>query len=192
MVFAQTYSQTFTPDSAPRTWRLGQTGTNKCGNLSNQKSTCQNAYGASIPSWLSAHNAHDTCSWIVCTAVNSVEDFCLFAPHQPGSMSDIGNMERSVVAWCLKPGYGTRIIPPGAITGAHFVQTPDYVQVTGTGDLTKLNVPKGDTGGELDPHGEDGLGERCALSVPAYTHMRPAVWQAIPSADSSSRARSAT
>jgi hypothetical protein len=30
-----------------------------------------------------------------------------------------------------QPGYGTRLIPDGAITGAHFVQTPDYVQVTG-------------------------------------------------------------
>ena len=99
------------------------------------------------------------------TAVNSVEDFCLFAPHQPGPASDIGNRERDVVAWCLKPGYGTRLMPPGTITGAHFIQTPDYVQVTGTGDLTKLNIPKGDAGGELDPHGEDGLGERGALFV---------------------------
>ena len=31
----------------------------------------------------------------------------------------------------LQPGYGTRLIPDGSITGAHFVQTPDYVQVTG-------------------------------------------------------------
>lgn len=40
----------------------------------------------------------------------------------------------------------------------HFVQTPDYVQVTGVGDLTKLNVPAGDEGGELDPHGATGNG----------------------------------
>ena len=31
----------------------------------------------------------------------------------------------------LQSGYGTRLIPDGTITGAHFVQTPDYVQVTG-------------------------------------------------------------
>lgn len=55
-------------------------------------------------------------------------------------------------------GYGTRLIPDGTIQGAHFVQTPDYVQVTGIGDLTKINVPKGDAGGELDPHGADGNG----------------------------------
>lgn len=40
----------------------------------------------------------------------------------------------------------------------HFVQTPDYVQVTGVGDLTKLNIPAGDEGGELDPHGATGNG----------------------------------
>lgn len=58
----------------------------------------------------------------------------------------------------IQDGYGTRLIPDGTIQGAHFVQTPDYVQVTGIGDLTKINVPKGDAGGELDPHGADGNG----------------------------------
>ena len=91
-------------------------------------------------------------------AVNSVDDFCVFAPPEPGTDSVIGNTERIEVAWCIKPGYGTRLIPNGAITGAHFVQTPDYVQVTGVGDLTLLNIPKGDEGGELDPHGADGNG----------------------------------
>ncbi|OBZ67650.1 hypothetical protein A0H81_12195 [Grifola frondosa] len=66
--------------------------------------------------------------------------------------------ERIEVAWCIKSGYGTRLIPDGTITGAHFVQTPDYVQVTGVGDLTKINIPAGDEGGELDPHGADGNG----------------------------------
>ncbi len=27
-------------------------------------------------------------------------------------------------------------------------------KITGAGDLTKLNIPAGDDGGELDPHGE--------------------------------------
>jgi len=84
--------------------------------------------------------------------------------------------QRIEVSWCIKacfpplvlpftlligrwqPGYGTRLIPDGTITGAHFVQTPDYVQVTGVGDLTKINIPAGDDGGELDPHGADGNG----------------------------------
>jgi hypothetical protein len=32
----------------------------------------------------------------------------------------------------MKDGYGTRLIPDGSIHGAHFVQTPDFVQITGT------------------------------------------------------------
>lgn len=39
------------------------------------------------------------------------------------------------------------------------MQTPDYVQITGVGDLTSLNIPAGnDGGGELDPHGATGNG----------------------------------
>ena len=104
-------------------------------------------------------------------------DFCLFAPPESGPKPDIANTKRNAVAWCLRPGYGTRTIPPGAITGAHFVQTPDYVQITGIGDLTKLNIPKGTTTAmtEMDPHGKDGLGERCASPAPAYTHTHATI-----------------
>ncbi|THH03063.1 hypothetical protein EW145_g6560 [Phellinidium pouzarii] len=90
--------------------------------------------------------------------VNSVDDFCLYAPPEPGPSSTIGETERIEVAWCMKSGTGARLIPDGTIQGAHFVQTPDYVQITGVGDLTKLNIPSGDSGGELDPHGADGNG----------------------------------
>ncbi|RDX51785.1 hypothetical protein OH76DRAFT_1454722 [Lentinus brumalis] len=131
---AQTYSATYLPDTAPKTSEKGQSGTNQCGNGSDQNSMCQNVY------------------------VNSLDDFCLFAPPQPGPDSVIGNTERIEVAWCVQAGHGTRVIPDGTITGAHFVQTPDYVQVTGVGDLTKINIPQGDEGGELDPHGADGNG----------------------------------
>jgi len=93
--------------------------------------------------------------------VNALDDFCLWAPPSNKSSfgdSRIGNTEQIEVAWCLRSGYGTRLIPPGAIKGAHFTHTPLYVQVTGVGDLTSLNIPKGDPGGELDPHGYDGNG----------------------------------
>ncbi|KAJ3486212.1 hypothetical protein NLI96_g4398 [Meripilus lineatus] len=134
-IFAQAqYTATYLPNNAPKQSQQGQQGTNQCGTGSSQNSTCQNAY------------------------LNSVDDFCLFAPPEPGPNSIIGETERIEVSWCLKSGYGTRLIPDGTILGAHFVQTPDYVQVTGTGDLTKINVPKGDSGGELDPHGADGNG----------------------------------
>jgi len=133
-VQAQTYTATYLPSTAPNQTEQGQTGTNQCGTGSNQNSTCQNLY------------------------LNSVEDFCLFGPPDPGPASVIGNTEQIEVAWCMKSGYGTRLIPDGTMQGAHFVQTPDYVQITGIGDLTKVNVPAGDAGGELDPHGATGNG----------------------------------
>jgi hypothetical protein len=33
------------------------------------------------------------------------------------------------------------------------MRTPDYVQVVGFIDQTKINLAADDTGGELDPHG---------------------------------------
>ncbi|KAK0472709.1 hypothetical protein IW261DRAFT_1506466 [Armillaria novae-zelandiae] len=131
---AQTYSATYLPENVPAITEEGQEGTNQCGTSSNQTSMCQNAY------------------------VNSVTDWCVFGPPEEGPESTIGNIERFAIAWCIKDGHGTRMIPEGTITGAHFVKTPDFVQVTGVGDLTKMNIPQGDAGGEMDPHGMDGKG----------------------------------
>ncbi|KIY72666.1 hypothetical protein CYLTODRAFT_417675 [Cylindrobasidium torrendii FP15055 ss-10] len=128
------YSATYTPGDLPETSEEGQSGTNRCGDGFNQTSSCQTAY------------------------INGIDDFCLWAPPEPGPESVVGNTERIEVAWCTKEGYGTRIIPNGAIGGAHFVKTPDFVQITGVGNLTLLNIPAGDAGGELDPHGADGNG----------------------------------
>lgn len=74
------------------------------------------------------------------------------------SLSPFARLIGDVVSWCTKSGRGTRLIPEGAILGASFVYAPHYVQVTGEGDLTKINVAKGDDGGELDPHGATGEG----------------------------------
>ncbi|KAG6906544.1 hypothetical protein DXG01_013252 [Tephrocybe rancida] len=93
-------------------------------------------------------------------------NWCIWAPPAPGPDAVVGNTERIEVAWCTKPGTGSRLIPDGAITGVHFVQTPDFVQVTGVGNLTFLNVPAGDEGGELDPHGADGNGAPFSLFSP--------------------------
>jgi len=133
-VRAQTYTATWTPSTLPDKTQDGQAGTNLCSNTYNQTSQCQTAW------------------------VNNLEDFCIWAPPDSGPNSVIGNTERFEVAWCTQGNHGTRLIPDGAITGAHFVKTPSYVQVTGTGDLTKVNIPAGDAGGELDPHGADGNG----------------------------------
>lgn len=120
------------PNKLPYHSEKGQFGYNNCGGKKDSKSSkCQTA-------WLT-----------------SATDFCLWAPPKRDT---IGNTERYTVAYCTKAGHGTRLIPKGTFTGVHFVQTPDYLQVTGQGDFTKINIPKGDDGGELDPHGADGLG----------------------------------
>jgi len=91
--------------------------------------------------------------------MNAVDNWCVWAPPEPGPQNTIGETEQIELAWCTKAGYGTRLIPDGVIKGAHWLITPDYIQVTGVGDLTKLNIPAGnDGGGELDPHGADGNG----------------------------------
>ena len=43
------------------------------------------------------------------------------------------------------------------------IETPDYIQITGTGQLTNMNVIAGDAGGELDPHGAGKIIVRPAL-----------------------------
>jgi len=88
-------------------------------------------------------------------SLNSVDDFCLFAPPTPQLIQDSETIE---VAWCTKPRNDARLIPDGTITGASFLKTDFYVQLIGYGDLSKINIPKGDFGGELDPHGAYGTG----------------------------------
>lgn len=127
----QVWNTGYSLSALPSKSESGQTGTNNCGTSSSQSSMCQTAY------------------------INDVDDFCLWAPPSVGT---IGDTEREEVAWCTKSGRGTRTIPNGTLKGVHFVKTPDYVQVTGVGDFTKINVPSGDAGGELDPHGADGNG----------------------------------
>jgi hypothetical protein len=76
--------------------------------------------------------------------VNSVQDFCLWAPPEPNST--IGVVEQIVVSWCTTPGRGTRLFPAGTLISAHFIETPDYIQVTGTGVFTQANIQAGDAG----------------------------------------------
>ncbi|KAH9481045.1 hypothetical protein JR316_0005564 [Psilocybe cubensis] len=85
--------------------------------------------------------------------LNDLDDFCLWAPAEYGAT--VGDIEGSMIAWCTKPGHGTRLIPEGALHGVQFTKTPDYVQVVGFIDQTKINILEGDYGGEMDPHGAD-------------------------------------
>ncbi|KAJ7635292.1 hypothetical protein FB45DRAFT_911198 [Roridomyces roridus] len=88
-------------------------------------------------------------------SVNSIDDFCIFAPP---SYDTIPNTETVEVAWCTVPRNGARVIPDGTFSGVSFLKTPFYVQILGFGDFTKINVAANDAGGELDPHGASGAG----------------------------------
>ncbi|KIP07807.1 hypothetical protein PHLGIDRAFT_19089 [Phlebiopsis gigantea 11061_1 CR5-6] len=85
--------------------------------------------------------------------INAVDDWCVWAP--PTGPTTIGDSEGEEVAWCTKPGRGTRLIPEGAITGVQFLKAPSYLEVIAFLDQTKLNLTPDDFGGELDPHGAD-------------------------------------
>ncbi|GHJ89745.1 hypothetical protein NliqN6_6147 [Naganishia liquefaciens] len=90
--------------------------------------------------------------------LNSIDDFCLFGPPEPGPDSLVGNVEPIVTAFCLQARNEARLIPDGTIHSAHFIKTPMYVQIQGYWDGTAVNIPYGDDGGELDPHGAENLG----------------------------------
>ncbi|KAG9005477.1 hypothetical protein FRB90_010380 [Tulasnella sp. 427] len=88
--------------------------------------------------------------------INSLDDFCLWGPPTPNQ--SVGDIEGQMVAWCTKPGHGTRVIPQGTITGAQFMRTPDYIQITGVISQANIDMDPADGGGEMDPHGADQRG----------------------------------
>jgi len=88
--------------------------------------------------------------------VNSAADFCLWG--SPTADGQIGDVEAAVVAYCTQAGHGTRIITPGSITAVQFMKTSAYIQITGLFNQTGIGLMSNDTGGELDPHGADLLG----------------------------------
>jgi hypothetical protein len=52
------------------------------------------------------------------------------------------------------------------------MRTPDYIQIIGFMDGTKINIKAGDYGGELDPHGADLRGN--PLGGLVYSNAFPA------------------
>jgi len=145
----QTYTYTALPWQVDTTdgERGPQQGYNICNSTTqNQNSMCQTAI------------------------INSLDDFCLWGPATPNSL--IGNVEGECVAWCTKATHGTRTIPEGALTGVQFIQTPDYVQITGNINQALIDLASDDSGGELDPHGADGRGNPIGSLV--FTNAFPA------------------
>lgn len=119
------------PASPPYQTMTGQYGYNQCGTQASRDSRCQNVH------------------------IKSASDFCLFGPP---SFAGVSETEREAVSYCTQPTHGTRLIPPGTFSSVHYVSTPHYVQITGRGNFTKINVPVDDDGGEMDPHSWDARG----------------------------------
>src|SRR5258708_2141807 len=92
-VHAQTYSATYLPSNAPAQSQQGQTGTNQCGTGSNQTSICQNAYSECSSCLKQRSKRSLTFLFFFCQLVNSIDDFCIFAPPNPGPDSVVGNTE---------------------------------------------------------------------------------------------------
>ena len=77
--------------------------------------------------------------------MNNIADFCLWSSSQTDDT--IGESEAREVAWCALPGHGTRIIPPGTITGAQWLYSQNYVQMVAFIDQSQLNLDPTDQGG---------------------------------------------
>ncbi|KAJ8295094.1 hypothetical protein OF846_002133 [Rhodotorula toruloides] len=122
-----------------------QLGYNRCnGTTQHQDSLCQTAVINSID---------DFCLWVrlmkrIIEHKRAVDpQLALQAPPEPGKT--VGDIEGEMVAWCTKEGYGTRIIPEGALQGVQFIRTPHYVQVVGYIDQVKIDMQADDYGGEM-------------------------------------------
>ncbi|KAL7006594.1 hypothetical protein EMMF5_003760 [Cystobasidiomycetes sp. EMM_F5] len=88
--------------------------------------------------------------------INGPDDFCIWASPDPNEL--VGNVEGEMVAACTNAKYGSRVLPPGAISGLQYITTPHYIEIIGFIDQTALNLKSDDYGGEEDPHGADGRG----------------------------------
>ncbi len=85
--------------------------------------------------------------------VPCVSDFCLWG--SPKINSSVGDVEAETVAWCSKPGHGTRVMPAGTITGIQVLKAPAYILFAGTINQVNVDLAANDYGGEMDPHGAD-------------------------------------
>ncbi|KAI0245977.1 hypothetical protein BJV78DRAFT_1381944 [Lactifluus subvellereus] len=88
--------------------------------------------------------------------VNSISDFCVFAPSKANST--ISDTEGEEVCWCTKKGHGCRTMPAGTITGIQVLRNVNYWQIFAYIHQENINIQTGDFGGELDSGGQDLLG----------------------------------
>lgn len=77
--------------------------------------------------------------------INDFTDFCMWS--SPRTNDTVSESEAFEVAYCTKPGHGTRLIPPGTITGAQWLYAKNYIQVVGYLNQANLNLNSADFGG---------------------------------------------
>lgn len=80
--------------------------------------------------------------------LKSDTEFCSFLPPHPGD--NVAATENNGIPFCTESNLGGQVFPGGFIKTAHFVETSDYVQVTGTIDRSKYDLKKSDGGGQYD------------------------------------------
>ncbi|KAG6849325.1 hypothetical protein H0H93_009417 [Arthromyces matolae] len=116
------YSATYLPSNAPAQSEQGQAGTNRCGSNFNQSSNCQNAY------------------------INSVTDWCIWAPPNPGPDSVIGNTEDYVLTLQLMQTLHrmarARASSPTAPSQAHTLFKPRISFRSQVSDDTRFTPPR--------------------------------------------------
>ncbi|GAA5929787.1 hypothetical protein JCM1841_002648 [Sporobolomyces salmonicolor] len=81
--------------------------------------------------------------------LNSIDDFCLWAPPKKATIGDSERYLSLLHSASRPPSRPNELL----FRRVHFQQTDKYIR-----KFTKMNIPAGDEGGELDPHGADGNG----------------------------------
>src|ERR1700677_5125645 len=107
------------------------------------------------------------------------QDFCFWGP--PVSNTPIADSEGYEVAWCTTKKHGTRLIPQGTLTGVQVLNNSNYIQIVAHINQVNVNLPANDTGGELDPHGQDLVCSlqsalACCLLIACPKVRKPARW----------------
>ncbi|KAJ3331673.1 hypothetical protein HDU76_002518 [Blyttiomyces sp. JEL0837] len=83
-------------------------------------------------------------------AIYNEKSFCMLLPSIP--FQAVGESEGTSVSYCTGGAFtkDSRHFPLDAILSAHYYATPDYVQITGTLNQTRLFLSLDDDGGQYD------------------------------------------
>ncbi|ORZ07127.1 hypothetical protein BCR42DRAFT_463132 [Absidia repens] len=89
--------------------------------------------------------------------LKSKSDFCSFLPPNPGD--NVAATETRGKPFCTKVNLSNegRVFPAGFIRSAHYVETSNYVQVTGRMDRSKYKLKSSDGGGQYDHRDVDNV-----------------------------------